>query len=157
MHKASSSNDSQKYVFCYFKLIRILVACRTYYLKKCSVIVLRRVKDLLLKRRRRDQSVFTAGNVHNIQEFQLIKTRCKYQKPRWFAYVKLKAVFDSLNWNHSGADFVAGPLAKTVGSLCFLYSDALSCVRLEWKSSEWLAVQNGSRCLRTIVQYYVVW
>src|SRR6218665_567415 len=112
-------------------------------------ILLERVKDKLIAARRKEQSGFTPyrATVDQISALNLIlQGRREYQRPLWIAYVDLKAAFDSVDrpalWLLLRS---LGIPLKIVDLIQELYTDTVSCVRLEGSLSQWFEIKSGVR------------
>jgi len=67
--------------------------------KVFATVLLNKVHDQLLAHRRVEQNGFTPGQSTTDRIFTLntiIQTRKEFHKPRWIAFVDLKAAFDSV-------------------------------------------------------------
>ena len=112
-------------------------------------ILLSRVKNLLLAKRRNEQSGYTPGRstVDRIFTLQtLLQTRREYNRSLWIAYVDLKAAFDSIDRNALWLVLTSlGVPKKIVDLMRELYTDTFSCVRVDGQLSDWFAVNSGVR------------
>ena len=113
-------------------------------------ILLARVKDKLIAVRRKEQSGFTPhrSTVDQICALNLILQGWReYQRPLWIAYVDLKAAFDSVDqpalWLLLRS--LQGIPLKIVDLIQELYTDTVSCVRLEGSLSQWFEIKSGVR------------
>ena len=74
----------------------------------------------------------------------LLQTRREYYRPIWIAYVDLKAAFDSVNREELWLLLLSlGLLQKLVVLLEALYTDTLSCVRVDGCNSDWFPIGCG--------------
>ena len=112
-------------------------------------ILLSRVKNLLLTKRRNEQSGYTPGRstVDRIFTLQtLLQTRREYNRSLWIAYVDLKAAFDSIDRNALWLVLTSlGVPKKIVDLMRELYTDTFSCVRVDGQLSNWFPVTSGVR------------
>ena len=112
-------------------------------------ILLSRVKERLLKQRRKEQSGFTPGRSTTdriITLNLLLQTRREFNRPLWIAYVDLKAAFDSVDRNALWLLLRSlGLPLKIVDLMRALYTDTMSCVRADGSCSEWFDIKSGVR------------
>ncbi|CAH1233043.1 Hypp565 [Branchiostoma lanceolatum] len=112
-------------------------------------VLLARLRPLLLRKQRREQSGFTPGRstVDRILALRLLaERRREYRKPLYAAYVDLKQAFDSVDrpalWKILK---IIGVPAKLIKLLSLLYSDTSSCVRVNGKMSDSFTINSGVR------------
>lgn len=112
-------------------------------------ILLSRVKQRLLEKRRNEQSGFTPGRSTTDRILTLnllLQTRREFNRPLWIAYVDLKAAFDSVDRNALWCLLLSlGLPPKIVNLMKALYTDTTSCVRADGDCSDWFDVRSGVR------------
>ena len=116
--------------------------------------LLSRVKNLLLAKRRNEQSRYTPGRSTADRIFTLLtllQTRREYNRSLWITYVDLKAAFDSIDGNVLWLILTSlGVSKKIIGLMRELYSDTFSCVHVDGQPSDWFEGRSGVRQRCTI-------
>jgi len=110
-------------------------------------VLLARIKPLLLKHRRQQQSGFTPGRSTADHILTLVsQTSHAYGKSTYTAYVDLKSAFDSLSrpalWLLLQS---IGVPQKIINLMAALYTDSSSCVRVNGKLSDFFTFFTGVR------------
>ena len=112
-------------------------------------ILLERIKSRLVATRRKEQSGFTPhrSTIDRICALNFIlQCRREYQRPLWIAYVDLKSAFDSVDRNALWLLLRSlGIPLKIVSLIRELYTDTLSCVRMDGTLSDWFPIKSGVR------------
>jgi len=110
-------------------------------------ILLGRVRLRLIEASRREQSGFTSGRSTTDRILALnvlMQTRSKFNQPIWIAYVDLKVAFDSI---HRAALWLLlrsiGLSDQIVSLMRSLYTDMVSCVRVDGDESGWFGINSG--------------
>jgi hypothetical protein len=76
----------------------------------------------------------------------LMQTRHEYQQPLWIAYVDLRAAFDSVDRETLWLLLRSlGLPPKIVDPMKELYTDTISCVRVDGAESDWFPIKSGVR------------
>ncbi|XP_019615797.1 PREDICTED: uncharacterized protein LOC109463421 [Branchiostoma belcheri] len=112
-------------------------------------VVLGRLRPLLLRKQRKEQSGFTPGRstVDRILTLRLLaQKRREFRKYLFAAYVDLKQAFDSVDrqalWKILR---ILGVPGKLLNLLSLLYSDTVSCVRVNGLLSDNFDIISGVR------------
>ncbi|KAI8518904.1 hypothetical protein Bbelb_021610 [Branchiostoma belcheri] len=112
-------------------------------------ILLARLRPLLLRKQRQEQSGFTPGRstVDRILTLRLLaEKRREFRKPLYAAYVDLKQAFDSVDRNALWLLLKAlGVPAKLVHLLSLLYSNTSSRVKVNGLLSDSFVIKSGVR------------
>ncbi|KAI8518836.1 hypothetical protein Bbelb_020930 [Branchiostoma belcheri] len=110
-------------------------------------ILLARLRPLLLRKQRQEQSGFTPGRstVDRILTLRLLaEKRREFRKPLYAAYVDLKQAFDSVDRNALWLLLKAlGVPAKLVHLLSLLYSNTSSRVKVNGLLSDSFVIKSG--------------
>jgi len=117
--------------------------------KVLAHILLARLRPLLLQKQRQEQSGFTPGRstVDRILTLRILaELRREYREPLYATYVDLKQAFDSVDraalWKILK---ILGVPSKLLGLLSSLYSDTVSCVRVNGQTSDVFEINSGVR------------
>ncbi|CAH1270907.1 Hypp4507 [Branchiostoma lanceolatum] len=112
-------------------------------------VILARLRPLLIRKQRKEQSGFTPGRstVDRILTLRLLaEKRREFRKPLYAAYVDLKQAFDSVDrpalWMILK---ILGVPAKLLNLLSLLYSNTSSCVRVNGLLSDSFNINSGVR------------
>jgi len=117
--------------------------------KVFASVLLNKVCDQLLSRRRLEQSGFTLSRstvdgIITLNTF--IQTKKEFQRPLWIAFVDLKVAFDSVDRKALWCLFRSYGLDnKVVDLMEALYTDTCSCVNVDGVMSDCFAVDSGVR------------
>jgi len=112
-------------------------------------VLLARVKGHLQQLRRTEQSGFTPhrSTVDRITTLNMIlQTRREYRRPSWVAYVDFRSAFDSIDrqslWLLLRSKGIPDKILELLEDL---YSNTLSCIRVDGELSPWFKVSAGVR------------
>ena len=76
----------------------------------------------------------------------ILQTRHEYRKPSWVAYVDFRSAFDSVDRDSLWLLLRSkGIPEKILNLLEGLYSNTLSCVRVDGELSPWFKISSGVR------------
>jgi len=110
-------------------------------------ILLGRVRSRLTEARLAEQSGFTPGRSTTDRILALnvlMQTRSEFNQPIWIAYVDLKAAFDSIDRAALWLLLRSIGLPDQIVSLMrSLYTDTVSCVRVDGDESGWFGINSG--------------
>ena len=112
-------------------------------------VLLNRIQAHLQQLRRIEQSGFTPhrSTTDRISTLNMIlQTRHEYRKPSWVAYVDFRSAFDSVDRDSLWLLLRSkGIPEKILILLEDLYSNTLSCVRVDGELSPWFKISSGVR------------
>jgi len=76
----------------------------------------------------------------------ILQTRRDFRRPTWVAYVDFRAAFDSVNRQSLWLLLkTKGVPQKWIDLLEDLYTNTISCVRVDGQVSDWFSISAGVR------------